>query len=279
MEHLQINDHPNRTRPDQIEPAVVDPNPKVEHRNTACPLPFGESSMRHYLVVESLRHVVHLVLSDDRHARVALFRLDWDKRAWAPERVGDDRVLLLGDILLLGDDRVLLLERVGDDRVLLRRSPTGDVQALLVVSPGRGELMGMEFSPLPGGGRGPGMRRGDGRRTPPELEKRSSPWPGRCSRSCLRSSTAGRPNSGCELIFLLPAGQRLGCSRQMVPFEATGKCGFKLRALESNLEIWFGFRLLLFGVGFLGLFCAAFFPFDASCAFIWPFGSVQLHSD
>jgi hypothetical protein len=74
---------------------LADPDPKVERRNTACPLPFGESSMRHYLVVESLRHV-HLVLSDDRHARVALFRLDWDKRTWAPERVGDDRVLLLG---------------------------------------------------------------------------------------------------------------------------------------------------------------------------------------
>jgi hypothetical protein len=88
---------------------------------------------------------------------------------------------------------------------------------------------------------------------------------------------AGQPNSGCELIFLLPAGQRLGCSRQMVPFEATGKCGFKLRALESNLEIWFGFRLLLFGVGFLGLFCAAFppsmrrvlfFGHSAACSYI-----------
>jgi hypothetical protein len=53
--------------------------------------------MRHYLVVESLCHIVHLVLSDDRHTRVALFRLDWDKRAWVPERVGDDRVLLLSD--------------------------------------------------------------------------------------------------------------------------------------------------------------------------------------
>jgi hypothetical protein len=43
---------------------------------------------------------------------------------------------------------------------------------------------------------------------------------------------AGRPNSGCELIFLLPEGQRLGCSRQMVSFEATGKGGFKPTSLR-----------------------------------------------
>jgi hypothetical protein len=60
-----------RQRPDEL-----DPDPKVERRNTACPLLFGESSMRHYLIVESLRHVVHLVLSDDRHACVTLFRLE-----------------------------------------------------------------------------------------------------------------------------------------------------------------------------------------------------------
>ncbi|KAK1695777.1 hypothetical protein QYE76_012474 [Lolium multiflorum] len=74
-----------------------DPEPKVERRNTACPLPFPfeEGSMRHYLV-ESLWSV-HLVVTDEHHARVALFRLDWDKRAWvALDRVGGDRVLLLG---------------------------------------------------------------------------------------------------------------------------------------------------------------------------------------
>ncbi|CAM0956265.1 unnamed protein product [Alopecurus aequalis] len=73
---------------------LADPEPKVERRNTACPLPFGERSMRHYLV-ESPRHV-HLVLTDEHHARVALFRLDWDKRMWAPDHVPGDRVLLLG---------------------------------------------------------------------------------------------------------------------------------------------------------------------------------------
>uniref|UniRef100_M8C8N4 KIB1-4 beta-propeller domain-containing protein n=1 Tax=Aegilops tauschii TaxID=37682 RepID=M8C8N4_AEGTA len=73
---------------------LVDPEPKVERRNTACQLPFGESSMRHYLV-ESLRHV-HLVLADEHNARVALFRLDWDKKMWMQDRVRGDRVLLLG---------------------------------------------------------------------------------------------------------------------------------------------------------------------------------------
>ncbi|KAM0859414.1 hypothetical protein ACQ4PT_047200 [Festuca glaucescens] len=40
---------------------------------------------------------VHLVVTDEHHARVALFRLDWDKRTWVVmNRVGGDRVLLMG---------------------------------------------------------------------------------------------------------------------------------------------------------------------------------------
>nr|AAG13486.1 hypothetical protein [Oryza sativa Japonica Group] len=50
---------------------------------------------RHYLV-ESLGHVL-LVLSDERHNRVALYKLNWDARAWLPiAACPGERVLLLG---------------------------------------------------------------------------------------------------------------------------------------------------------------------------------------
>uniref|UniRef100_A0ACD5TMK0 Uncharacterized protein n=1 Tax=Avena sativa TaxID=4498 RepID=A0ACD5TMK0_AVESA len=76
---------------------LADAEPKVQRRNTACPLPFGDGEdtiMRHYLV--GLLGHVHIVITDEHHARVALFRLDWDKRMWVPDRVPGDRVLLLG---------------------------------------------------------------------------------------------------------------------------------------------------------------------------------------
>lgn len=69
--------------------------PKVERRDTAFALPQGEM-WRHFLL-ESLGHV-HLVVSDEHHKRLALFRLDWHARLWvrAAAAVLGDRVLLLG---------------------------------------------------------------------------------------------------------------------------------------------------------------------------------------
>ncbi|PNT67848.1 hypothetical protein BRADI_3g32860v3 [Brachypodium distachyon] len=81
---------------------LADPEPKVERRNPAFPLPSGSEigvTRRHYLV-ESLGHVHLVVLSggDSEHrCRVALFRLDWDRKAWAREDCArGNRVLLLG---------------------------------------------------------------------------------------------------------------------------------------------------------------------------------------
>ncbi|XP_062200285.1 uncharacterized protein LOC133902972 [Phragmites australis] len=69
--------------------------PKVERRDTAFALPQGERRL-HYLV-KSLGHV-HLVVSDEHHKRMALFRLDWHARMWVPTPADGlgDRVLLLG---------------------------------------------------------------------------------------------------------------------------------------------------------------------------------------
>ncbi|PAN48599.1 hypothetical protein PAHAL_9G394200 [Panicum hallii] len=69
--------------------------PKVERRDTAFVLPPGER-WRHYLV-ESLGHVL-LVVSDDHHKRIGLYRLNWDARLWVrmPASGLGDGVLLLG---------------------------------------------------------------------------------------------------------------------------------------------------------------------------------------
>ncbi|CAL4923712.1 unnamed protein product [Urochloa decumbens] len=74
--------------------------PKVERRDTAFALPqmlAGESARwRHYLV-ESLGNVL-LVVTDDHHRRVGLYKLNWDMRLWVrtPASVLGDMVLLLG---------------------------------------------------------------------------------------------------------------------------------------------------------------------------------------
>lgn len=73
---------------------LADENPKVQRRDTGFALPSLELR-RHYLV-ESLGHVL-LVLSDERHNRVALYKLNWDARAWLPiAACPGERVLLLG---------------------------------------------------------------------------------------------------------------------------------------------------------------------------------------
>ncbi|CAN6300203.1 unnamed protein product [Urochloa humidicola] len=74
--------------------------PKMERRDTAFALPQllagEEARWRHYLV-ESLGHV-HLVVSDDHHRRVGLYKLDWGARLWVrtPASGLGDMVLLLG---------------------------------------------------------------------------------------------------------------------------------------------------------------------------------------
>jgi hypothetical protein len=70
--------------------------PKVERRDTSFALPQGEIRWRHYLV-ESLGHVL-LVVSDDHHKRLGLFRLNWDTRLWVrtPASALGEQVLLLG---------------------------------------------------------------------------------------------------------------------------------------------------------------------------------------
>ncbi|KAG8083874.1 hypothetical protein GUJ93_ZPchr0010g11123 [Zizania palustris] len=69
--------------------------PQVECRDTAFALPSEE--LRRYYLVESLGHI-HLVLSEDRHKRIALYKLDWAAASmWAPmDGWCGDRVLLLG---------------------------------------------------------------------------------------------------------------------------------------------------------------------------------------
>lgn len=69
--------------------------PKVERRDTAFALPQGER-WRHYLV-ESLGHVL-LVVSDEHHKRLGLYRLSWEARLWVPTPASGlgDSVLLLG---------------------------------------------------------------------------------------------------------------------------------------------------------------------------------------
>ncbi|KAF0928629.1 hypothetical protein E2562_006066 [Oryza meyeriana var. granulata] len=73
---------------------LADENPKVQRRDTGFALP-SQETRRQYLV-ESLGHVL-LVLSDDRHNRVALYKLNWEARAWLPTAsCPGERVLLLG---------------------------------------------------------------------------------------------------------------------------------------------------------------------------------------
>uniref|UniRef100_A0A0D9XM74 KIB1-4 beta-propeller domain-containing protein n=1 Tax=Leersia perrieri TaxID=77586 RepID=A0A0D9XM74_9ORYZ len=83
---------------------AVEGNPKVvQRRDTGfeLPPPWTEdvAVTRQYLV-ESAGHVI-LVVSDERHTRVAMYKLNWDARAWLPAAAvpgggGDGRVLLLG---------------------------------------------------------------------------------------------------------------------------------------------------------------------------------------
>ncbi|KAF8728049.1 hypothetical protein HU200_018623 [Digitaria exilis] len=74
--------------------------PKMERRDTAFVLPQAQQAegvrWRHYLV-ESLGHVL-LVISDDHHRRLGLYRLNWDARLWVPTPASGlgDSVLLLG---------------------------------------------------------------------------------------------------------------------------------------------------------------------------------------
>ncbi|XP_015697070.2 uncharacterized protein LOC102713028 [Oryza brachyantha] len=71
-----------------------DVNPKVLRRDTGFTLP-SQELRRHYLV-ESLGHVL-LVLSDERYSNVALYKLNWEARAWLPVAAcPGERVLLLG---------------------------------------------------------------------------------------------------------------------------------------------------------------------------------------
>ncbi|TVU01619.1 hypothetical protein EJB05_52922, partial [Eragrostis curvula] len=72
--------------------------PKVERRDTAFGLPEeGEEDRWSHYLVEAFGNV-HLVVSDERHRRLALFRLNWHPRTWVPSdaSVLGDRVLLLG---------------------------------------------------------------------------------------------------------------------------------------------------------------------------------------
>ncbi|GJM91401.1 hypothetical protein PR202_ga07765 [Eleusine coracana subsp. coracana] len=70
--------------------------PKVERRDTAFALPGSPERWAHHLV--ELFGNVHLVVSDQRLRRVALFRLDWQARMWMPKAASilGDRVMLLG---------------------------------------------------------------------------------------------------------------------------------------------------------------------------------------
>ncbi|KAL5224326.1 hypothetical protein ABZP36_010965 [Zizania latifolia] len=73
---------------------LAEQQPHVERRDTAFALPSKE--LRRYYLVESLGHIL-LVLSDDRHKCVSLYKLDWAARMWAPtDGWRGDRVLLLG---------------------------------------------------------------------------------------------------------------------------------------------------------------------------------------
>uniref|UniRef100_K3YD68 KIB1-4 beta-propeller domain-containing protein n=1 Tax=Setaria italica TaxID=4555 RepID=K3YD68_SETIT len=72
--------------------------PKVEGRDMAFALPQGEIRWRHYFV-ESLGHAL-LMVSDDHHKRLQLYRLNWDARWWMrmPTSGLSDNVLLLGRV-------------------------------------------------------------------------------------------------------------------------------------------------------------------------------------
>ncbi|CAN6288844.1 unnamed protein product [Urochloa humidicola] len=80
--------------------AAAEPN--VERRDTAFALPQllvgGNAARWRQYLVESLGHV-HLVVSDDHHRRLGLYKLNWEARLWVrtPARAAlGDSVLLLG---------------------------------------------------------------------------------------------------------------------------------------------------------------------------------------
>lgn len=72
--------------------------PKVERRDTAFAMPASHAGDKwaHHLV-ESFGNV-HLVVTDERCRRVALFSMNWQARMWMPKSASvlGDRVLLLG---------------------------------------------------------------------------------------------------------------------------------------------------------------------------------------